>query len=482
MKKNILLLINGFGIEKNDSTPVYSAELMPNMDRLTTERIFASIPNSYLDYKSSYRNFSMGIDGSLSYGLIDNNINNSEISNNQLLKYITNETVKYNSRLHIFCFWDSDRSIEQLVTYIKEIQKSTKAKIFLHLVFCQKSLNDYKDIIRNFTSLSYDMGMNVKIGTVFGENILSNSTNLKDLVKLLITEFGEKWKDIAKKTDVLIQTKTAPCNTRPFGVNADFKFLENDQVLFFNYTNVDISLFRKELYAQRFRQMNLDNVPFYSLFPVNAEKQIPFMYNFAVASTYMLNSIKSINARCLVMDKKEKCPYINYYLTGLRNSVDDNLKYYPIDETNMYDGNKLLEIIKSYDKELIIINYDISESKTLEELKDKLNKIDAVIGLLDAYIRENKQALFISSLYGVEKDVLNSRQEIKKINFSGRVPVIIDDEDYAIGSYSVSEGSLYNLCNTILYNINKEYKGTGLLSKKRGLFSIFMKKPKEVKK
>ena len=40
---------------------------MPNMDRLTQERLFASIPNNYLDYKSASRNFSMGIDGSLTW-------------------------------------------------------------------------------------------------------------------------------------------------------------------------------------------------------------------------------------------------------------------------------------------------------------------------------------------------------------------------------------------------------------------------------
>ena len=49
MKKNILLLINGFGIEKADSHSVYSAELMPNMDRLTHEMVFASTPNSFLE-------------------------------------------------------------------------------------------------------------------------------------------------------------------------------------------------------------------------------------------------------------------------------------------------------------------------------------------------------------------------------------------------------------------------------------------------
>ena len=69
-------------------------------------------------------------------------------------------------------------------------------------------------------------------------------------------------------------------------------------------------MFRKELYEQKFRQLNMDNVPFYSLFPIKAEKPIPFMYNFAVSANYTLNSLKSIKARCLLMDLREKCSYI----------------------------------------------------------------------------------------------------------------------------------------------------------------------------
>lgn len=40
MKKNILLLINGFGIEQKDSYNVYKKELMPNLDRLTKDGFF----------------------------------------------------------------------------------------------------------------------------------------------------------------------------------------------------------------------------------------------------------------------------------------------------------------------------------------------------------------------------------------------------------------------------------------------------------
>ena len=94
MKKNILLLINGFGIERADSYNVYTSSLMPYMDKLTKEKIFVSIPNKYLDYKSAYRNFSIGINDPLTYNLVENNILSNEYSKNELLKYIENELNK----------------------------------------------------------------------------------------------------------------------------------------------------------------------------------------------------------------------------------------------------------------------------------------------------------------------------------------------------------------------------------------------------
>ena len=481
MKKNILLLINGFGVEKSDSYNVYSEKLMPNMDRLTKERIFLSIPNSFLDYKSAYRNFSMGINDPLTYSLIENNINSGEYRNNQLFKYIINITETNKSRLHIICFWDSDKTIEQVSEYLKILQSENISRVFLHIVLCQKSINDYKEIERWLNQVTYEIGGNVKIGVVTGENNLYNILAARDLAKVFITEFGEKWKDLSKKVEVLVQTKTAPCDTRTFSVNPTFKFEENDQVLVFNYSNYDLTIFRKELYEQKYRSLSMDSVPFYSLFPLRAEKQIPFMYNFAVSANYTLDVLKNNNIRCLILDKKENCSYINYYLTGLRNTIDDNLKYLPTDDS-IYDPAKVIEIIKSYDKELYIINYEIDSAKTYEEIIDRLSKIDVVIGEVDKYIRENKMGLFITSLYGVEKDVYNQKQELLKINFSGRAPVIIDDENISLATHSVNEGSLNDLANTIFSNINNQYNVPGIIRKKSSLFSFLYKKPKGDKK
>lgn len=114
MKKNILLLINGFGIEQKDSYDIYSAELMPNMDRLTKEGLFSSLSSNDLDYKSGYRSFSIGIKEPLSYSIVENSISTTEYKNTQIMKYLYSQLNEDNGKkLHIFCYWDNNRTIEQ---------------------------------------------------------------------------------------------------------------------------------------------------------------------------------------------------------------------------------------------------------------------------------------------------------------------------------------------------------------------------------
>ncbi len=481
MKKNILLLINGFGIEQADSVNVYDEKLMPNMDRLTKEKLFASLASKDLDYKDGYRKFSIGINESLTYSIVENSLSNDSYKNNQLLKYIESKTNMGENRLHIFCYWENDRTVSQLATFLKEIVLYTNHMIYVHLILCQLSLTVYKSVERSLTFLNYELGNTVKIGIVTGESNLDNILIFRDMIKTFVTEAGEKWKDLTKKVDVLKQTKTIPNCTRTFAVNTGFAINPGDQVFFFNYSNVDVNKFMTELENQKYRQLDTTRIDYYSLFPVKSNKKIPFMYNYAETSTNTASALKTIGAKCLLIDLKEKCPYINYYLTGLRNNIDENIKYMASDSGFIYEPNQLLQIINTSNCELIIVNYEIDTCKLVDDIANRLSKIDVVIGELDKLVQENKITLFISSLYGIEKEMYNSKHEVGKVNFSVRVPLVVDDYYFNKTSYTLNEGTVYDLANTIYKNINSKYNIDGLIKKKSNLLSFFYKKPKKVK-
>ena len=453
MKKNILLLINGFGIEQADSVNVYDEKLMPNMDRLTKEKLFASLASKDLDYKDGYRKFSIGINESLTYSIVENSLSNESYKNNQLLKYIESKTNMGENRLHIFCYWENDRTVSQLATFLKEIVLYTNHMIYVHLILCQLSLTVYKSVERSLTLLNYELGNTVKIGIVTGESNLDNILIFRDVIKTFVTEAGEKWKDLTKKVDVLKQTKTIPNRTRTFAVNTGFAINPGDQVFFFNYSNVDVNKFMTELENQKYRQLDTTKIDYYSLFPVKSNKKIPFMYNYAVSSTYTASALKTIGAKCLLIDLKEKCPYINYYLTGLRNNIDENIKYMASDSGFIYEPNQLLQIINTSNCELIIVNYEIDTCKLVDDIANRLSKIDVVIGELDKLVQENKITLFISSLYGIEKEMYNSKHEVGKVNFSVRVPLVVDDYYFNKTSYTLNEGTVYDILQILFTKI-----------------------------
>lgn len=480
MKKSILFLINGYGVEQNDSIAVYSKELMPCLDNIIGQNMLVRLPNMFLDYRAAYRSFSMGIDRDLSHSLIERNISKNEFSQNALLKYIVNETVKKDSNLHIFCYVDSYNAFEELAVYVKDLKMKVKNKIFVHFILTQKSLLAYEDIDRGLNFFTYEMGTTVKVGMVVGEEHMNNLASAREIAKSLLTEAGEKWKDFSKKLQVFVSTKEVPFKARAFAVNYGYRLEENDQLLFFNYSSVSIDVLKKEIEIQRYRKMDVNSFGYYSLFPIKCEKQVPFMYNFALASTCFLNSLKAINARCLILDKKENCPIINYYLTGLRNSVDDNLKYVPTDDGFADNPESLVAALKTYDKELIIINYEVNTSKTVEELKERLNKIDTLIGAVYNYCLDSNYAFFVSSLYGMSVDLYNKKAELCKVNLFSKVPFILANTDFSASEYSVDEGNLFDLANTLLFTVNNQFPNSGLLKKKSKFFSLFKKKPKPV--
>lgn len=480
MKKNILLLINGFGIEQPGSYDIYSPELMPNMDRLTKERMFTSMGTTDLDYKSGYRNFSIGVHESLSYSIVENKIKTLEYKQNQHLKYIISQVAQLKSKLHLFCFWDNDKTVDQLITYIKEIQLYPDIDLYVHFVFSQKAMSDYKGIESGFTRFGFEFTKKLKIATCTGENTFHKLLNCKDYMKTFASGAGEKWTDVEKKLNVLQQTKCTPENCRTFIVDDTFRLSNNDQILFFNYSNTDLSLFRNELHTQKVTEYDFSTIKFYSLFPIKfGDEKIPFMYNFAVSSTYALNSLKAIGAKCLIMDEKDNCSQINYYMTGLRNTVDPDLKYLATDDGFIYDPDKLMATLKQYPQELVIINYEIDSCKTVEEIEERLKSIDVVIGKIEEYVNENSSmCLMISSLYGIQKELFNAKHQLCRLDFSTRVPLVVCDKEYSKSNFYLADGTSYDLSLTLFKNINIGLNVNSLIRKKTNLLSFLYKKPK----
>ena len=130
--KAVLFLINGFGIEHNNSYKVYSQELVPNVDKLKKEYLSANFKSNANNYQEGYRNISLDVNEKYTYSLVEDNIKNGSLLQNQTFIEMKNEFEKRNSILQLFCFMDNTpKIVDNLKETLKTINPLKDKKVFL---------------------------------------------------------------------------------------------------------------------------------------------------------------------------------------------------------------------------------------------------------------------------------------------------------------------------------------------------------------
>lgn len=458
MKKTVLFLMNGFGIEQINSYNIYSDKLMPNLDSYTKKYLFSSIESTAYDLVSGYREFSTGSKEPLTYLLIDNYVEKfGENKNFQI--YI--DSIKSEGKIHLFFSVESERCIEHLKSFLKYIKSKKNNLIYLHLVLTSPNVENYKEIEKIINKIIYDI-KNCKIGIIVGINTL-NSLNLTSFFNMFENEVGEKWKEITKKINALVTTKIKPLDVKEFFMNEGFKFNNGDSIFFFNYEYCDLNNF-----MQYFNKLNFS---VYSLFSINGIKYS--MFSYPKSGISMLNNLNKIDSKALILSNKENIKIINYYCCGLENVISDKIFFSRTD--NGLSPNFIKSVIRDSLYDLIIINYPIDSSSSLNELKDKLSKLDMFLGLVHDVCIEEKISLFISSLYGMQKDISIDNYTTATVNFYGKVPFIVVDPIFNKTNFSISIGNIYNLANTVYTNINNKFDGQVLIRKKSSIEKLLKK-------
>jgi len=131
MKKTVLYLMNGFGVENRNSYPVYNSNLMPNIDAYTKQYLFGAIETNAFDMGDGYRYFSTGSKYALTYPLLDQFSENFD-ANPNLKNYL--ERIPGNSNIHLFCFMENNKALEQLKSFLTYIRTKNQNTVFLHLI------------------------------------------------------------------------------------------------------------------------------------------------------------------------------------------------------------------------------------------------------------------------------------------------------------------------------------------------------------
>lgn len=476
-KKTVLFLINGFGIEKKESYPIYDETLMPTFEELSKKYIFStnSVTSNVTNYYDAYRNISLDVGELYNYSILDQEINNKKINFNENLNKIKNELEVKKNNMHFFCLVDtSPKIVSHLKEFLKLLNPNHDKRITLHLVISSNDINDYNKLISIFSDINMELSNYASIGFILGLSSIDNNAKQVDLnffFRMFISKIGEKWQSFTQRFDILRGTNVLPRDTKPFLVNTNFNLNKDDIFFFFNYDTINLVNFVDTMSNINFGE-EPNNFSYYSLFTVNSNKNITSLYNSTVSYNSLVKNLEFLDARSLIVCQKEKIGVINYFCNGLKNEVNERLSFVDIDP---YYNNpeSIVNVINNFSSDLIIINYEFDDVESTVLLKQRLGLIDRALKAVYDNSMGSKYTIIVSSLYGMSKVMLNEKENPCHVIFSNKLPFIYIDDFITKKNYLVETGTINDILKTSYKTIKKDSNYYSLVEKKNILYKLF---------
>lgn len=458
LNKTILMLINGFGVERGDSEPIYSASLMPNLDKMTNKYLFSSLVAAGADYDTGYKNFAKKEIKKAKFDSVDNIIYDQKLGTVENLKVLEQNTTTQN-KLYVFFIFNGENKFNQFKEIVKALNPQKNKKIILNFILTGTSIELYKSFIKLLDKASYELFGYGKVGIICGKN----NFNSDNFIRAFYKAQGEHWSEAVKKIEILNRDLVAPENADVFMVNPEFNIAAGDNLLFFNYENVDTKKF-----MQKHAAFNLN---YYSLYPEDGMINL-----FTKDEGNFLKFVDILNEHKInvtFFTNESRLNNLNYFINGEEKTLSPHIRFI-LNDINLFNSENALNTINN-SNEAIIIDFDISGIKTIGELKNTLTKIDEIIGVIEKVCVDNNYSFIISSLYGIHSTLREGPID-KVVNFSGKVPIVFYNKEFTRREYSLRSGDVFALGQTFLTNVCDDVKQNMLVHKKTKLEKMLSKK------
>ena len=140
--------------------------------------------------------------------------------------------------------------------------------------------------------------------------------------------------------------------------------------------------------------------------------------------------------------------------------LDDSLINYSV----------IANLIDNTPYDLIIFDYFMDVSSTINNMKFNLNKIDKVLGNI-VNVSENRHSLFISSLFGLKKElpIADYNTEKVTIDYEMQIPIFFYDYTFPASKYRLFPGETNMILYSALWCLTGDNHLDSLV-KKKGLF------------
>ena len=480
MKKCVLFLINGLGIEKPGSYSISIDQTMPQLAKVKETSYFQTAITSSLEYRGAYQRFFLGdtYRSELSY-IQDSVLNDNVISNPTFQGLQASISSRPESKLHVFVEPTNDKVIEQVNNLVNRLTLSENQKVYLHLILPQQTNAEYDKLIDMITYIKFHLGHNMTLGFVMGKEYLPDNLGKVELDYIKKTFFfcsAERWTETDKKLRILKDANIRPCVVQGFCANNDCYISNGDNIMFFNTRRANYDNFIRGLLQMAPEAFKAEaNIPMFSMIKLHTEYNIPSFIENIEYDHSLANILLKYNKKCVILTDNQNMSLVNFYANGL-NSVNNPIISFMLKDDNLYNPGYIQQLIDTTPYDLFIFDYHMDISSTVNHLKEQLSNIDRIIGNL-ADVCVNKHSLFVTSLYGLKTElpVADYNDEKVVIDYEMQIPIFFFDYSYPRSKYYLAPGETNDILSSALKCIIEENNDLYTLIKEKGLINNLLK-------
>ncbi len=478
--KSIIFLINGLGVEKAGSYSISIDQCMPKLARTKETSFFTTAVINSLEYRTAYQQFYLGDTNTMELKYLKEHIINSELNSNPTYQSFVGSISIPNTKLHVFVEPTSDKVVDEINDLVNTLPLENNKQVFLHLLLTQQTINEYQKLINTINYIKYHLNSHITVGFIVGKEYFSKEMNKDEMdyaKKLFFYCSAERWSETDKKLLSLKENNVRPCEVPGFCALNTCNIVNGDTILFFNTNRTDYDKFIQAIYSNAPSVYGdaAVTLPIYSMIHLDTKYTVPCFSENIVYESSLSNQLEKIKKKCLIITQEENLQLVNFLANGLNYVNNPYIQFLKLDIASLQDINQIQSIIDKSGYDLIIFDFHMDVSKTINDLKQQLEQIDVVLGhVADTCV--NKYSLFITSLYGVKKTLplASYNAEMVTIDYEMQIPIFFFDYRYLRSKYILFPGETNDILNTALACISNNGEFDSLI-KERGFFNNLFK-------
>ena len=493
MKKIMLLILDGYGINKSDFGNAIKEAKTPVMDKL-----LMMYPNSELEASGTFVGLPKGQMGNSEVGhmtigsgrvtpqpltYINEKIKNKEFFDNELLNNTIDYVLENNSNLHLIGLL-SNGGVHSSINHFYAVLALAKMKGLKNIVL--DIITDGRDTpVKsgiNFVSEFMDKADKLGIGcisTISGRYYAMDRDNrwerIKKAYNAIVYESGNNFPNYKVCFNEHYKRNITDEFINPSVITPGKSIKEKDAVLFMNYRPERM----KELISaltdknfKMFRTKHFENVKFVSLF--NIHKTIPFAFETTKPNNTLGEYLMELDYTQARIAETEKYAHVTHFFDGTKDLNSPNIEKFlvPSPDVPTYDmkpemsvgevtSTVLKEIENDYD--FILVNFAnpdmVGHTGNYKAVVDAIEICDFCLGKIYEKAKEHFYELIITADHGNAEKMLNRDKTPITSHTTSKVPFIICNDEIKLKP----EGTLADIAPTIidLYEIKKPDVMTG---------------------